>query len=292
MGKAFYQDRAFVRALFEEASDIVHLDLATLCFQGPAETLVRTDRVQPAITTVNLACHQVLCHEGITPSAAAGHSLGEYSALCAAGALEFADCIRLVHLRGKAMQEAAQRNPGGMVAVFGLGAETLSEVCADASEAGSVEIANDNSPLQLVLTGDAPGLRRAVELAKQRGAKLTVPLKVSGPWHSRFMAEARDQLRNALQACPVSQPSLPVVANVTGEPHSNDPDRIREALLDQLVRPVRWTQSVRWLALEGHQTFVEAGPGKVLGGLVRSIDRSRRIVNVQDTDSLAKLLAA
>ena len=240
MGRAFFDTYPFVRQLFEEASDLTRKDLKRLCFEGPDPTLVQTDNVQPAITLVNLACLQVLREEGVSPAATAGNSLGEYAALCAAGVMSFADTIRLVDVRGAAMKEAAERHPGGMTAVFGLDLETVSAICAEVQDLGSVEVGNQNSPLQIVLTGEKEALRKASQLAKQKGAKLIVPLKVSGAWHSRFMGEARERMRVALSESTLAAPSLPVIANVTGAAHPAEPDGIRSLLMEQLVRPVLW----------------------------------------------------
>jgi [acyl-carrier-protein] S-malonyltransferase len=292
MGKSFFDGRASVRRLFEEASDITGKDLTRLCFEGPEALLVQTDNVQPAITLVNLACLQVLNEEGVTPTAAAGHSLGEYAALCAAGVFTVAETLRLVRIRGEAMKEAAERHPGGMTAVFGLDLDTLSGICGEVSHIGSVEVANHNSPLQVALTGETEALKEAGALAKKRGAKLVIPLKVSGAWHSRFMAEAQDRMREALAECRPAAPRLPVIANVTAGAHGSDPEAIREKLVEQLVRPVLWVSSVRQLIEQGRRLFVEAGPGKVLAGLMRDISREVKVLNVQDAESLAKFQGA
>jgi len=289
MGSLLYSTYPAVRRLFEEASEDAGIDFAKLCFEGPEPELMQTRNVQPAITLVNLACAQVLRDEGVTPSAAAGHSLGEYAALCAAGVLTTAEAMRLVRIRGAAMQAAAERHPGGMTAVFGLDRKALDAVCAEASAAGSVEVANVNSPSQVVLTGEKEGLLKAVELAKKNGAKLAVPLKVSGPWHSRFMAEAREQMRETLAQCAVARPSIPVISNVTAEPYPDDSGGIREALIAQLTSPVLWSDSVRKLAADGHRLFVEAGPGKVLAGMMRDIFREGRVLAMQTADDLAAL---
>src|SRR6266571_800183 len=173
MGKSLFDSYPSVQRLFEEASDVVKKDFTQMCFEGPEAALVRTDNVQPAITLVNLACLQVLREEGVSPSAAAGHSLGEYAALYAAGVFTFAETMRLVQIRGAAMQKAAERNPGGMTAVFGLDKETLTAICEEVKDAGSVEVANHNSPAQVVLTGTKEALQKAAELAKKKGAKLS-----------------------------------------------------------------------------------------------------------------------
>jgi [acyl-carrier-protein] S-malonyltransferase len=291
MGKSFYDAYPSVRRLFEEASELVEQDLRTLCFAGPAETLVRTENVQPAITLVDLAVLQVLREEGVSPAAAAGHSLGEYAALCAAGVFSFADAIRLVQFRGAVMQRAADRHPGGMLAVFGLDLESVSAVCEEARVAGSVEVANHNSPRQVVVTGQAEALKHAGELAKKRGAKLLVPLKVSGPWHSRFMAEAREELQARLAETTLAPPSFPVVANVTGDVYPSDPDEIRRRLVDQVVSAVLWAGSVGRLVELGNTLFLEVGPGKALTGLMRDIARGVPALNVQDTAGLEKVRA-
>lgn len=291
MGKNLFNSYPSVKRLFEEASEVVGKNLEKLCFEGPEADLARTDNVQPAITLVNLACLQVLREEGVSPSAAAGHSLGEYAALCAAGVFTLAETMRLVRIRGAAMQEAAERNPGGMTAVFGLEKEAPTAICEEAKDAGSVEVANYNSPSQVVLTGVKEGLQRAAELAKKKGAKLSVPLKVSGPWHSRFMAEAKEQMRLVLADCAVARPSFPVISNVTADVYPDDPDGIRETLVAQMVSPVRWYDSMVRLIKDGRHPFVEVGPGKVLAGLMRDINREAKVLSVQHADDVPILRA-
>ena len=292
MGKFLFESRSSVKRLFKDACDWVGKDLEKLCFEGPEADLARTENAQPAITLVNLAYLQALHEEGVSPSAAAGHSLGEYAALCAAGVFAYADAMRLVQIRGAAMQEAAERNPGGMTAVFGLAKEILTTICEEARNAGSVEVANHNSPSQVVLTGAKEALQKAAELAKKRGAKLTVPLKVSGPWHSRFMAEAREKMRQALAACPIERPSIPVISNITARPYPDEADGIREVLDAQMISPVLWADSMEKLIRDGHRLFIEAGPGKVLAGLMRDINREVKVLNVQHPDDLAKLVVS
>jgi [acyl-carrier-protein] S-malonyltransferase len=289
MGKGLFDSHASVKRLFDEASDVLGKNLPKLCFEGPEAELVRTDNVQPAITLVNLACLQVLREQGVVPSAAAGHSLGEYAALCAAGVFTFADTMKLVQARGVAMQEAAERHPGGMTAVFGLDQASLKDICEEAASVGSVEVANHNSSAQVVLTGTKEGLQKAVELAKKRGAKLCVPLKVSGPWHSRFMAEAKEPLRQALAECTVAVPSFPVISNVTADVHAGAPGGIRQALVAQLVSPVLWAGSMERLLRNGHALYVEAGPGKALAGLMRDINRDAKVFSGMQDDDLSKL---
>ena len=286
MGKELFDAYASVRELFGEASDAVDLDLERLCFEGPADTLVQTENVQPAITLVNLCVHRVLSEEGITPAATAGHSLGEYAALCAAGVFSFADTMRLVRVRGRAMQDAADANPGTMAAVIGLDAEVLEEICAQVADGGIVQVANHNSAGQVAITGETEPLRRATAMAKERGAKLVVPLKVSGAWHSRLMAAAQGPLREALESCEVGAPAVPVIANVTAEPHAHG--EVVEVLVRQIVSPVRWASSMRRLIGAGHGAFLEVGPGKVLTGFFKDIDRSVQAASVQDLATLEK----
>jgi [acyl-carrier-protein] S-malonyltransferase len=199
--------------------------------------------------------------------------------------------MRLVQARGAAMQEAAARHPGGMTAIFGLDSAALAEICEEAARAGSVEVANYNSPSQTVLTGTKEGLDKAVDLAKKRGAKLCVPLRVTGPWHSRFMAQAKEPLRQALAECAVSRPSFPVISNVTADAHADDPERIREALVAQLTSPVLWAASMERLRRDGQALYVEAGPGKALAGLTREISRESKVFSASQPDELSKLVA-
>lgn len=291
MGKVFHDARASARRLFEEASDITGKDLRTLCFEGPANVLVQTDHVQPAITLVSLICLQVLREEGIDPVAVAGHSVGEYAALCAADAISFSDAIRLVQIRGAAMKTEAERHPGAMAAVFGLSADALAAVC-EAAAPGAVQIANHNTPSQIVVTGTADGVQAAIKAAKAAGAKLTVPLNVSGPWHSRFMSGAQEPLRQALENTTIAAPRVETVANLTAKPYGADPSEIRHALVDQIVSPVLWSQSISALVGRGFDTFIEVGPGRVLSGLMKELNRQAKVFNVQDADGLTKLHAA
>ena len=294
MGRSFFEAAPAVARLFEEAADVTGIDVKALCFDGPDSTLVQTDNVQPAITLVNVAALTMLREEGLAPMAVAGHSLGEFAALHAAGVFSFADTLRLVKVRGAAMKRAADAHPGGMLAVFGLDVDTAAAICAEVQQAGSgsVEVANQNSPQQIALTGENDALKAAGQLAKQRGARLLVPLKVSGPWHSRFMADARAPMQEALEQVSFLPPAIPVIANITAEPYPSEAAAIREMLLDQMIRPVLWARSVRRLLDDGCQTFVEVGPGKVLTGLMRDIAKTAAVFNVQDLETLQKLRAA
>jgi [acyl-carrier-protein] S-malonyltransferase len=241
---------------------------------------------------VSLACLRVLRDEtGIEAGAVAGHSLGEYAALCAAGAMSFADTMSVVQTRGAAMRAEAERHPGSMAAIFALPPDVIAAVC---EEVGSdqVQIANMNAPGQVAITGTVDGVQQAGKLAKTKGAKLVVPLKVSGPWHSRFMAGAQEPVAAALERTALAPPNVPCFANTTAAPYGNDAKEIRRTLVAQLVSPVLWTQSMSALVAQGFRTFIEVGPGRVLSGLLKDVSRELTVLNVQDSDSLAKLKTA
>lgn len=285
MGKAFFDAYASVRARFEEASDLLRKDFARLCFEDPDSALVDTDNAQPAITLVSLAILEVLRDLRYVPSAVAGHSVGEYAALCAAGALSFTDAMNVVRVRGHAMKDAAERHRGGMVAVFGLDLEVLAAICEDVRETGSVEIANQNSPLQTVLTGEGDAVRQAALRARQRGAKV-VSLKVSGPWHSRFMADAQEPVARALAQCSLAPPAIPVISNLSANEYPPDPGVIRQMLVQQITHPVFWSRSMSRLMDLGYSQFVEVGPGKTLTRLFKDISRDVAPIHIQDVDTL------
>ncbi len=290
MGRDLYEHHPEVRALFEEASEITAMNMTDLCFNGPDEVLKRTENAQPAVALVNAACLSVLKQEGITPHALAGHSLGEYTAFYAAGAMAFRTMMDLVRKRALFMQEAAEKNPGTMVAVIGLEAEKVTAICKQALAAGYVAPANFNSPLQTILTGEANGIEKAVELLTKAGARMVIPLKVSGAWHSKFMVAAGGRMRAALAAADINRAELPVVANATAGLVSA-PEEIREALERQVSAPVLWSASMRRLLDDGFTTFIEVGPGKVLKGLMREIAKNAMVYNVEATGTLSKLLA-
>jgi len=291
MGKEFHDHFPAIRNLFAQASSILKMDLRRLCFEGPEPILTQTENVQPAVTLVNLACFHVLKEEGILPMAAGGHSLGEYAALYAAGVFSLADTLNLVRSRGLFMQEAAAKNQGGMIAVMGLEFDRFQDICERSSAAGSVEVANHNSQRQVILTGERDALKLASELAKKDGAKLVVPLKVSGPWHSRLMHSASQKMEEVLMACALNDPTIPVVSNVTGDFYK-DQEQIRACLVQQIIRPVKWVASIERLIREGHRIFVEVGPGRVLAGLMRDINNEVKVINVENLDGLGKLKAA
>lgn len=258
------------RALLDEADAVLGFSLTDLMFGDDAEALKPTEVTQPALYVHSLAANAALAARGVKPDLAAGHSLGEWSALAAVGALTFADGLRAVRRRGELMAQAGDVRPGAMSAVLGLDADKLEAVCEQATEAGEGEVvpANYNDPGQIVISGDAPAVERAGAAASEAGARRVVPLPVSGAFHSPLMAFARDGLQETLEALDIRVPSCPVVLNVTAEP-TTDPEAIRLRLLDQLTAPVRWAQSLERMRAEGAERFVEVGTGKVLSGLVR-----------------------
>ena len=291
MGRDLASTFPVARRTFEEANDALGFDLATLCFQGPEEQLRLTEFTQPAIFTVSVAVLRVLAEAGVTADFVAGHSLGEYSANVAAGAIDFAAAARTVRRRGQLMQQAVPPGQGSMAAILGMPAEALIAVCRDASRAGApAQPANLNSPEQIVISGATAAVERAVALAKERGAKRAVLLQVSAPFHCSLMQPAQDGLSPILQEIPFSAAKIPVVVNVDAA-LVTDGARLRDALIRQVTGAVRWTESMQLLIAEGVTTFIEVGPGKVLSGLMRQIDRSQKFAQVEDPAGLEKLLA-
>lgn len=271
MGKDHYALDGDGKKLFDVADSLLGLSLSTLCFEGPEQELRQTRNTQPAIFVHSIAVWQMMMH--LQPEMVAGHSLGEYSALVAAGALTFEDGLRLVRLRGELMQRAGEENRGTMAAVVGLAPDVIEEICEEASSAGIVQCANFNSPGQIVISGSVEGVQSAMEIAKQKGAKLVKELVVSGAFHSPLMQSAKDGLKEALAKVTITDAALPVYANVTAEPVTKAAD-IRELLYQQVTSPVRWEQTIMNMVRDGASQFYEIGPGKVLQGLVKRIDPS------------------
>ncbi|MCL4846501.1 MAG: ACP S-malonyltransferase [Acidobacteria bacterium] len=280
MGRALFDRDAVCRETFEEADAALGEPLSRLCFEGPEDQLVLTENTQPAILTVSVAACRLLLSRGLRPAFVAGHSLGEYSAHVAAGTVSFADALRIVRRRGRYMQEAVPVGAGAMAAVLGLDAERVAEACADAAGGEVVSPANLNAPGQVVIAGSAAAVARAGERAKALGAKRVVPLPVSAPFHCALMAPAEARLAPELRALEARDPQVPVVANVDAEP-KRDRAAALEALVAQVSRPVRWEDVVRRLASEGVRTYVEVGPGTVLTGLVRKIDREATVLSTE-----------
>jgi [acyl-carrier-protein] S-malonyltransferase len=276
MGRDLYTHFPAARTVFDQADRVLGIALSRLCFDGPVESLNETSNTQPAILTTSIAALRVLEERGMDrPTYVAGHSMGEFSALVAAGALSLEDGLRLVRERGRLMKQAGERSPGGMAAVLGLEREPLEAICTTVREQSGeyVGIANDNCPGQLVISGSLASLERAMELAQEQGAKRVVRLVVSIAAHSPLMAESAAEFRRFLDTMPFRDPLVPLVANATARPLT-DPDDIRDALGQQLTSPVRWTDSVRWMIAQGVTRFVEVGPKEVLTGLLRRIDRA------------------
>jgi [acyl-carrier-protein] S-malonyltransferase len=286
MGKDLAEQFPAAREIFQQANQVLGYDLAGLCFEGPETELIKTEHAQPAIYLVGWIAFQLLKEKfpGFTFDAAAGLSLGEFTALAAAGALGFEDGLHLVHRRGQFMQEACETTRGAMAAVIGLEVEATKKICQETG----VQLANLNCPGQLVISGEQSKLEQACELAKSRGAKRAMPLNVAGAYHSPLMAVAQAKLHDALEGIQLHAPSVPILSNVTAGPHG-EPDEIRRSLVDQVTASVRWEESMRYLIDEGFDRFVELGPGTVLSGFMKRIDRDVTMLNVGDVASLERI---
>ena len=290
MGRAFYETSAGARRVFDEANDALGMDLRRVMFEGPDADLALTATTQPAVLTVSVAAAAACAERGLTPALAAGHSLGEYSALVVAGALSLADAVRVVRRRGEFMQAAVPVGTGAMAAVMGVGADVVEQVCADAAKGEVVEIANVNSEQQIVIAGHKTAVERAVALAKERGGRKSVLLPVSAPFHCALMAPAAERLAGELARVTVRDPKIPVVRNVDAEVTHKAADVV-PFLLRQVASPVRWTECVQRLATEGATAFVEVGPGRVLSGLAKRIVDTVPAVSIEDPAGLDKALA-
>ena len=289
MGKDLAEKYPVARQTFEEADDALAYKLSTVCFEGPEEQLRLTEITQPAILTVSIAALRVLETRIPKPSYVAGHSLGEYSAHVTSGTFSFAEAVRTVRNRGKYMQEAVPVGSGAMAAILGMEAAKVADVCQDAAQGEVCEPANLNSPEQIVISGNTAAVERAARLADERGAKRAKLLPVSAPFHCSLMKPAQDRLEKDLNALKMQKPVYPVACNVEAELVTDD-QRARDTLLRQVTGSVKWEQCMRLLIAQGVRTFIEIGPGKVLCGLLRQIDRSRTGVNVSDDATLAKAL--
>lgn len=308
MGRDLYETYPEARALFDEADGILGFSISRLCFEGPKEELDDTINTQPAILAMSVACFKVLGTRykeqgkgrenlepgtlNLEPAFVAGHSMGEYTALVAAGALDFADGLKLVRERGRVMKEVGELNPGAMAAIIGLDVGMLEDICQEARiqfPASSVQIANYNSPGQIVISGHKEALEQAMELAREQGAKRVVPLAVSIASHSPLMRPAAEAFADVVAQVDFHQPRMPVVANVTAAPITTVAE-IKEELVKQLTSTVRWVESVQYMIAQGVTTFVEIGPKDVLTGLIRRIDKSVRTVNVGDVAGVEALM--
>jgi [acyl-carrier-protein] S-malonyltransferase len=290
MGRSLAAAFPICRDTFSEADAALGEALSTLCFEGPDDRLTLTENTQPAILAVSTAVARLAMSRGIRPAFAAGHSLGEYSAHVAAGTLSFADALRTVRRRGRYMQEAVPVGEGAMAAILGLDADGVARACAEAADGQVVTPANLNAPGQIVIAGHTAAVARAGERAKALGAKRAIPLPVSAPFHCPLMKPAEDRLAPELRALASHDPAIPVVADVDASPKRTAADAI-EALVRQVSSPVRWEDVVRRLIADGARTFVELGPGAVLAGLIRKIDKSVAVFSIEDETGLHAALA-
>ena len=285
MGKELAEKYPSARAVFDEADKALGFSISKICFEGTEEDLKLTANTQPAILTVSVAAFRVLSEKGIAPDYVAGHSLGEYSALVAAGALSFADAVRLVRKRGTYMQEAVPAGQGAMAAILGISPAVVQDACKRAAEGEICSAANLNSPEQTVISGHANAIKRAVEIASQSGAKRAVILPVSAPFHCAMMMPAQEKLEKDLQTAQFSDLQIPLVTNVDADSIRKG-EEARQALVRQVCMPVLWEGSMRFLLDEDVRTFIEVGPGRVLTGIMRQIERSVTTLNVEDEKSL------
>jgi [acyl-carrier-protein] S-malonyltransferase len=290
MGKDVYDALPNSRAVFEKGDEVLGFSLSNLIFEGPDSELKQTVNTQPALLTASVAYLEALREQDLKPDYVAGHSLGEYSALVAAGVLSYEDAVKLVRLRGRFMEEAVPGGQGAMAAVLGAEREALAALCQNVSEvSGVVELANVNCPGQIVVSGSQAGVNGVVERVKEAGGKRAIPLEVSGPFHSSLMKAAADRLAEELKKVTFNAPTVPVIVNVTASPVS-DPEEIRELLVRQVYSPVLWQDSIEWLIADGVDTFVEIGSGSVLAGLIRKINKTVKVININTLESVQAVL--
>ncbi|MFT4400974.1 ACP S-malonyltransferase [Bacillus sp. SW14] len=286
MGKELYEQVPAAKRLFDEADETLETKLSSLIFEGDTEELTLTYNAQPALLTTSIAVLEKFKESGITPDFTAGHSLGEYSALVASGALSFKDAVYIVRKRGEFMNEAVPAGEGAMAAILGMDAETLKQVTDKVTEEGRlVQLANLNCPGQIVISGTAKGVELASERAKENGAKRAIPLEVSGPFHSELMKPAAEKLKEVLDSCDINDADVPVISNVSANVMT-DKAEIKEKLIEQLYSPVRFEESINKLIAEGVTTFIEIGPGKVLSGLVKKVNRRLKTIAVSDPETI------
>ncbi|WP_101843852.1 ACP S-malonyltransferase [Halobacillus sp. Marseille-P3879] len=289
MGQEMYETYDNVKQLFDQADEKLGYSLTSLMFEGPGEELTKTENAQPALLLNSVGITKVLEEKGVTPLMTAGHSLGEYSALVAAGSLNPAEAVQLVHTRGKLMEEAVPTGQGAMAAVLGLSKENIEEVLADFDESEPVDLANINCPGQIVISGTAQGVEKASHLLKEAGAKRVLPLNVSGPFHSRLMEPASEEFAANLKEVSITAAQCPVYANVTAEPVTK-PGEIGELLIKQLYSPVRFEEILEKFVEADLDAIVEVGHGKVLSGLVKKVNRRTKTFSIQDPESLQSFI--
>jgi [acyl-carrier-protein] S-malonyltransferase len=290
MGRALAERYPRARAVFEDGDRILGFALSKLCFEGPIEELTRTENTQPALLVTSLAAYRVLEERGIRPSAAAGHSAGEYAAHVAAGSLPFDEGLRLIRLRGEAMAQAGSDRPGTMAAVLGLSADQIDDVLRTVGAPQDLAAANYNAPGQVVLSGTPEAVARGSEEARRAGAKKIIALQVSAAFHSPLMEGAARRLGEGIDRAPIGRAAFPVYANVTAGPVT-EPDLIRRTLREQLLAPVRWEQTMRAMVEAGIRRFIEVGNGRVLRGLLRGVDKEALVFGTEDPDALEAALA-
>lgn len=292
MGKELYEADEKYKRIFQQADERLNFPLSTIMFEGPEETLRRTENTQPALLTMSVACLEAISELDITPDYVAGHSLGEYSALVCANAITFTDAVYAVRMRGLFMEEAVPAGQGAMAAVLGMDREPLEDITKKVTQSGnSVQLANMNCPGQIVISGTAEGVKIAGDLAKESGAKRVIPLSVSGPFHSELMRPAAEKLTAVLDEIKISDSTIPIIANVTAKEMTKSSE-IKENLITQVYSPVLWEDTVRTLLDAGVDTFVEVGAGNVLSGLVRKVERKVKVYQVNDVESAKKLKEA
>ena len=290
MGKSLYENSKKCKEIFEITDQVCKTRLSKICFEGPMEELTNTENLQPAITAVSLCYCSILEEKGITPSWCAGHSVGEYAALAAAGVIDIHDAILLTRMRGTIMQREADLKPGSMVAIVGLPIADVQQVIQEASKNGNIDIANHNTAEQIVITGEKEALAAAAVIIKDKKAK-SVPLKVSGAWHSRLMENGVSEFRNFMNNIKFSAPKVTFISNATARAE-NDPEKLKDILAGQLMKPVYWYNSMTWLINQGAQLFVEVGPGKILTGILGKIlsgsesNNEIKIINETNLDEL------
>ncbi|KKE78336.1 [acyl-carrier-protein] S-malonyltransferase [Bacilli bacterium] len=289
MGKEFYDTYPEVQELFHKGNELLNKDITKLMFEGPKETLTETENAQPSLLLSSIAAHQLLIKEEIEPVMTVGHSLGEYSALVAAGAISFDNALPLVATRGKLMENAFPKGKGTMAAVLGLNEQEIAKAIQSITDE-VVDIANLNCPGQIVISGSKEGIEEASKLLKENGAKRVLPLNVSGPFHSRLMKSANEEFSNYLNQIEFNDSKIPVYANVSAKPVSKK-NEIKDLLIKQLYSPVRFEESIRNMMEEGIDAFVEVGNGKVLSGLLKKIDRKIPTFSIQDIDSMNKFIS-
>jgi len=292
MGKDLVENYPEAKVLLNKANEALNeerVDLGKICFEGPEEELKNTVNAQPAILTISTILYKLLRKNKIKPSIVAGHSLGEYSALVASSAIKFEDAVKLVRKRGEYMQSATPAGTGSMLAIIGLEKDEISEMCEKIKDIGIVEIANHNSPTQIVVSGEINALEKLSVMAKEKGAKMAVPLNVSAPFHSSFMETAKENLASYLEKVKINTPRIPISCNVTAD-YIITKEEVRSALIKQMTHPVKWVDSIMKMNSEGINCFIEVGPGKVLRGLIRQIIPEAKVFNAFDSNSLQNVV--